>query len=83
MNLWALLKETATCWSDHEAPRMGAAVSYYAVLSMAPLVVIVIALAGLAVGKDHAQTQIVRELQDTVGEPGAQVKSGEQGKEFR
>ena len=73
MNLWSLLKETASCWSDHEVPRMGAAVAYYAVLSMAPLVVITIAIAGFAFGKDKARDQIVFEVQDVVGEPGAQV----------
>ncbi len=73
MNLWSLLKETATCWSDHEAPRMGAAVAYYAVLSMAPLVIISIAIASLAFGREIAEGQIVYQVRATVGEPGAQV----------
>ena len=73
MTLWALLKETATCWSDHDAPRMGAAVAYYSVLSMAPLVVLTIAIAGLVFGDDAARGQIVYQVRSTVGEPGAQV----------
>lgn len=73
MNLWSLLKETATCWSDHEVPRMGAAVAYYAVLSMAPLVIISIAIASIAFGKEIAEGQIISQVRATVGEPGAQV----------
>ena len=73
MSLWSLVKETAGCWSDHEAPRMGAAVAYYAVLSMAPLVVLAIAIAGFIFGGDAARGQITYQVRSTIGEPGAQV----------
>ena len=70
---WLILKRTAVAWNQHEAPRMGAALAYYSILSMAPLIVISIAIAGLAFGKDAAEGQIVYQMRDTVGEAGAQV----------
>jgi len=42
-----LLKETFSDWSEDKAPRLGAALAYYAVFSIPPLIVIVIAAIGL------------------------------------
>jgi hypothetical protein len=67
----ALLQETFARWSDINAPRLGAALAYYTVLSMAPLLVVVVAMAGLVFGKDAAQGQIVWQIQDLVGVDGA------------
>jgi len=50
---WQLAKAAASAWSDDYAPSMGAALSYYSVFSMAPLLVIVIAIAGLVFGAGH------------------------------
>ena len=44
--LW-LFKDAIAAWTDDYAPSMGAALSYYTLFSIAPLLVIVIALAGL------------------------------------
>jgi membrane protein len=46
-DLWELLQETWNAWSTHRAPRSGAALAYYTIFSLAPLLVIVIAVAAL------------------------------------
>ena len=43
----SLLKETASKWSAHQAPRLGASVAFYSVLSFAPLLILLVTLAGL------------------------------------
>jgi membrane protein len=45
--LWALLKEAATSWVDHKDARLGAALAYYSIFSVGPLILIAIAVAGL------------------------------------
>jgi len=52
---------------------MGAALAYYAVLSIAPLIVLAIAIAGFAFNEQLAQGGMLDEVRDTVGDPGAQV----------
>jgi membrane protein len=46
-DLWELLQETWNAWSTHRASRSGAALAYYTLFSLAPLLVIVIAVAAL------------------------------------
>ena len=62
-----LLKKTVTAWSDDYAPSMGAAISYYTLFSIAPLLIIVIALAGAIFGEKAARGQIVGELAGVIG----------------
>jgi membrane protein len=64
---WELLKETWNAWSIHKAPRSGAALAYYTTFSLAPLLVIVIAVAALVFGQEAAQGKIVTEIQGVVG----------------
>ena len=59
---WALIKESVTAWMDDYAPSMGAALAYYTVFSIAPLLIIVISVAGLVFGHDAVQGQIVAQL---------------------
>ncbi len=70
---WELVKETFTEWSDDKAPRLAAALSYYTVFSVAPLLVIVIAIAGLIFGQDAARGQIVGQISHLVGLKGAEA----------
>ncbi|MBV9388983.1 MAG: YihY/virulence factor BrkB family protein [Chroococcidiopsidaceae cyanobacterium CP_BM_ER_R8_30] len=75
MNLrivWRLLKETFSEWSQDKAERMAAALAYYTIFSIAPLLVIVIAIAGLVFGQQAARGEIVRQIQGLVGSGGAQ-----------
>ena len=59
---WTLLKRTGSAWLDDYAPSMGAALSYYTVFSLAPLLLIVISIAGLAFGEDSARGEIFGQL---------------------
>ncbi|HEX7973699.1 MAG TPA: YihY/virulence factor BrkB family protein [Anaerolineales bacterium] len=66
-----LFRQTFAEWSEDKAPRLAAALSYYTIFSLAPLLVIVIAIAGLAFGKSTAQNQIVGQITSLVGKQGA------------
>lgn len=68
-----LVKQTFKEWSEDKAARLGAALAYYTIFSIGPLLLIVIAIAGQVFGKDAAQGQIVSTIQGMVGKEGAQV----------
>jgi len=68
LHRWASLCETALySWLDDRAPSMGAAIAYYTVFSLAPMLVMVIAVAGLAFGQQAAEGALFGELGDLVG----------------
>lgn len=69
--IWRLLKESYAEWSRHQVPKLGAALAYYTLLSLAPLVVVVIAIIGLFFGEKAAHGQIMQQVQDMVGKDGA------------
>ena len=59
-------------WED-QAPRLGAALAYYTTLSLAPLLMLLIALAGLLFGREAAQGQLFSEINNMVGPEGAKA----------
>ncbi len=65
-----LLKETFKEWQKDKASRIAAALAYYTVFSISPLLVIAIAIAGAFFGQDTAQEQITAQLTSLVGEDG-------------
>jgi membrane protein len=69
--VWALLRQTVIEYNRHEASRLGASLAFYAVLSLAPLVILSIALAGLVVGMDTARDQLLLQFQELLGPAGA------------
>ena len=71
--MWKLLKATFFKWSDDHAQALGAAVAFYTVFSLAPLLLIAIAIAGLVFGQEAAQGQIIRQIRDLVGEDSAKT----------
>ena len=71
-----LLKESAASWSGDYAPSMGAALSYYTLFSIAPLLLIVIAVAGMVFGADAARGEIFGQLRGLLGDEGAQAVEG-------
>jgi membrane protein len=71
-HLWPLLKGAFKGWSDDGANSMGAAVAFYTLLSMAPLMVLVITIAGLAIGRDEAQQLLMTQLSGLLGDTGAE-----------
>lgn len=68
-----LLRETFAEWNEDKAARLGAALAYYTVFSLAPLLIIATAIAGLAFGQQAAQGRIVGQIQGLVGREGAQL----------
>ena len=73
---FGVCKKAVVAWSDDFAPSMGAAISYYTVFSLAPLLVLVIAVAGLVFGADAVQGQIGSQLSSLMGEETAEAVQG-------
>ena len=71
--LWLHLKRAFSAWNEHEAPRLSAALSFYSIVSLAPLVILVIAIVSLAIGHSAAQDQIFSEVQELIGVAGARA----------
>lgn len=72
----ALVKQAAVSWADDYAPSMGAALSYYTLFSVAPLLLIVISVAGLVFGEDAARGEIFEQLSGLMGAEGAAAVQG-------
>ncbi|RYZ06119.1 MAG: YihY/virulence factor BrkB family protein [Myxococcales bacterium] len=70
--LWQTAKETISDWVDDNAARLAAALAYYALLSLAPLLVITMAVVGWFVGEDAARGRVAGELGAVVGGEAAQ-----------
>jgi membrane protein len=71
--LWRLAKQAFGAWTDDYAPSMGAALSYYTLFSIAPLLVIVITIAGFVFGADAVRGEVFSQLAGLVGEEGARA----------
>jgi membrane protein len=70
---WFILKETAREWNDDKVPRLGAALAFYAMLSMGPLLLIVVAFAGMAFGRAAVEGYIFDEITKVMGDEGARA----------
>ena len=70
---WKMLKETVLAFINDEALSRGAAIAFYTVTSIAPVLLIVIAVAGLAFGREAAQNAIIGQLSDLMGQQTAEV----------
>ena len=68
--LWPLVKRSVSAWLEDRAASMGAALAYYTAFSIAPLLIIAIAVAGLVFGRDAAQAAVVGQLQGLLGDAG-------------
>jgi membrane protein len=71
-DLLGLVKRAAAGWSADNASSMGASVAFYTLLSLAPLLVLVITLAGLVIGHDEAQQLLMSQVSGLLGETGSQ-----------
>jgi membrane protein len=68
-----LLKETFKEWQEDKVSRLAAALAYYTVFSLAPLLIIAIAVAGAVFGEEAARGEIVGQIRGLVGSDGAEV----------
>jgi membrane protein len=73
---WELLKGTAACFVADEALSRGAAMAFYAVTALAPVLLIVVAIAGLVFGEDAARDALTGKLQSIMGEHSAELLQG-------
>jgi membrane protein len=69
--MWRLLKETVEEWNKDKASKLAAALAYYTVFALAPLLILIIAIAGIVLGDDAARGEISRQLQGLIGSEGA------------
>lgn len=69
----SLTARTYQEWTSHDAPTLGAALSYYTVLSLAPLLVVAVAIADVVFRKETVQTRIIEQVTALVGPDGAAV----------
>jgi len=74
--LWSLVRTSVTSWIGHYASSMGAAIAYYTVFSLAPLLLLVIAIAGLFFGRDAVQGEVLGQVQGLMGHEGAVAIEG-------
>ncbi|MEM9925655.1 MAG: YihY/virulence factor BrkB family protein [Cyanobacteria bacterium P01_D01_bin.50] len=71
--IFRLLKQTFKEWQKDKASRLAAALAYYTVFSLAPLLIIAIAIAGAIFGEEAARGEIVGQIQYLVGQQGAEI----------
>ncbi|WP_066378845.1 MULTISPECIES: YihY/virulence factor BrkB family protein [unclassified Anabaena] len=71
-SIWQLFQEAFQEWNEDKASRLAAALAYYTIFSIAPLLIIVIAIAGAVYGEEAARGEIVSQIQSLVGRDGAE-----------
>ena len=69
--IWLLIKTTVIAWSDDYAPSMGAALAFYTLFSIAPLLLIVLSIMGFVFSAEAARGEIAQQLQNLMGEQSA------------
>jgi membrane protein len=69
--LWTVFRRAFTGWWNDNVPHLGAALSYYTLFSMAPILVVAMAIAGLVFGAEAVRGQIVGQIDGLVGHEGA------------
>ena len=69
----SLIGASASRWNAHNAPRLGASLAYYALLSLAPLSILLVAIAGLIFSRSAAESNLLQQLERVIGRSGAQT----------
>jgi membrane protein len=70
-SLTALLKQAGAAWLGDNAPRLGAALAFYTLFSLAPVLIVAVSIAGFVFGQDAARVELVRQFQSLMGTQGA------------
>jgi membrane protein len=73
MSLWNIMKQAVQGFVAHGALSRGAAIAFYVVTSLAPVLLIVVAIAGLAFGDDAVRGNLIRELSGVFGQQGGEL----------
>lgn len=71
LKIWHLARSSLSLWSERNAPRLGAAVAFYSIFSLTPLVMIAVLVAGAFVGTDFARKEFLDELAALMGDQAA------------
>jgi membrane protein len=72
-NAWKLLRQTIAEWSEDQVPQLGAALAFYAALSIAPLLVITLGIVAFFLGEEAAGGQVAEQLRSLVGDEGGKA----------
>jgi membrane protein len=72
-SFWPIVQEAASQWVADKAPRLGAALAYYTIFSIAPLLVIAIGIAGLVFGEETARVELAAQVDHLVGKKGGEA----------
>ena len=70
---WQIVRQAASQWSDDRASEMGAALAYFTMFSIAPLLIIAIAIASLVFGEDAARGNVETQLEQMIGKEAAHL----------
>jgi membrane protein len=70
-SVWPLLKDACSAWLADDVPSLGAALAFYTIFSVTPVVIVATAIAGLVFGREAAQGEILRQIQAFIGYAGA------------
>ncbi len=73
VSYWKVTKRTFNCYLADKAPRLGASLAYYTIFSLAPLLVLVVAIAGFVFGEDAVRGRVVGELSGLIGSQAGQL----------
>jgi membrane protein len=73
ISILLLLKQTFWQWLGHNAQKLGASLAFYTTLSLAPMLVLAVAIAGFIFGEEAARGQVVWQIQDFIGREAATV----------
>jgi membrane protein len=71
--MWSIARDTAYAWIDHNASSLGAALSFYTLFSIAPILVIAMAVASSIFGPNAAETQVLDQMRSLLGDAGAKA----------
>jgi membrane protein len=72
-DFFSIFKTTFASWNKHEAPRLGASLAFYTILSLSPLVIIVVAVGGLIFSRSTAEMHILSQVRGMIGPDGSKA----------
>src|ERR1700760_1332233 len=76
VRLYRLTRDSVNAWLDHNASSLGASLAYYTLFSIAPILVIAVAVAGYVFCSQVAETQVLGQMQALIGDAGAEALQG-------